>query len=214
MKSFVAVFILTLSAGICQAQEVGTGGILNSPSNPILKMFTGADTANIKTYDQAKAFCKAQGNRRLPGRCAWCKSRTTFTSATMYDGLKETEEWVPITGINAWLQIGKVNGATTSTCKTYREAYGIPEPGTITTVATVSNITFCQKPADCNENKCAYTCPHAKGYYPDPTDCRAYCHCSGGTDPSWWETVTGTDLIWDPYCADSNPLDSKNKPLG
>jgi hypothetical protein len=210
MKSFFA-FLLLISAVSCQAQDVGTGGVLNSPDNPMNIVFSGADVANVKTHLQAKAFCKEK-SRTLAARCAWCKSRTNPTSTNMFDGMKTTEEWTPIGGNNTWLMIGKVNGNATSTCKTYREHYGIPEP--VANVAAVSTVVYCKKPADCNEEKCVYTCPHKKGYYPDPTNCNAYCHCSGGADPSWWETVATKELIWDPYCGDSTPLDSKNKPLG
>jgi hypothetical protein len=209
MKVFAALLILISAVG-GQAQVVGTGGVFNSPTKPMVMVFTGDDTANIKTSDQAKSFCKAKG-RSIANRCAWCKSRTAPTNTNMYDGMKETEEWAPISGINEWLQIGKLNGTTKNTCKTYREAYGIPNPGT---TVVVSNITYCVKPENCTESKCAYNCSLPKGYYPDPTDCKAYCHCSGGDGPSWWETVTAADLIWDPYCSDSTPLDSKNKPLG
>merc|ERR1712115_472141 len=40
---------------------------------------------------------------------------------------------------------------------------------------------FCFKPDGCNAVSCAFQCPTGipAGHYPDLTDCRSYCKCTG-----------------------------------
>lgn len=58
---------------------------------------------------------------------------------------------------------------------------------------------LCHKPQDCTTQSCAYTCDLPVGYYPDATDCRSYCYCTGTNAPSRYETVTNNDMLYDPW---------------
>ncbi|CAB9509711.1 ECF subfamily RNA polymerase sigma-24 subunit [Seminavis robusta] len=71
----------------------------------------------------------------------------------------------------------------------------------------------CSRPSDCAGTSCQFQCNAPLGYYPDPSDCQAYCYCTGGEQPSRWEQVI-SGLVWDPYCGGSQPLDEENVPLG
>ena len=199
-----------------------TVGKLHTFSDPKLKLYGGDETENITTYAQAKAFCAEQG-RVLASQNEWCYEwwKDPVPPENLYDGLKDTEQWVPIRGggnRNHYLQIGHwkngTNNASSGACKTYKDLYNIPELETQAEIAPDATVEYCSRPTNCTENTCLFTCPHAEGYYPDPTDCRAYCRCSGDSRPSYWERVGGDGLIWDPYCGDSSPLDEEDKPLG
>lgn len=191
-------------------------------NEPKLKLYSGEEVADITTYNSAKTFCASKG-RVLASQNEWCREwwKDPVPPENLYDGLKDNEQWVPIRGggnRNHYLQIGHWKNGTdenaSGACKTYKELYNIPELETQAEVAPEATLDYCSKPADCTENTCLFECPHTKGYYPDPTDCRAYCLCSGDDGPSYWERVRGDGLIWDPYCGDSSPLDEDDKPLG
>lgn len=215
------VSLVLLLAPVAMA-AVGDGGRVNTFENPKLKVFSGADVEYITTWQEAKDFCRSLPYHKwLAHSSEICSNKRHPTNENMVTGLKPDDQWVPIRNRgqrNHWLQIGHLNNGTSirGTCQTYRDINGIPSPQEqLAALSTKPEpIIYCQKPEGCTGNQCVFECPHKKGYYPDPTDCRSYCYCSGGGDePSFWETVTGNGLVWDPYCANSNSLAKTNIPL-
>lgn len=208
-----AAMVLASSISITAAQ-------FHTFNEPKLKLYSGDETAGVTTYRGAKGFCRSRG-RVLASRNEWCHEwwkDDPILPDNIYGGLKDDEQWVPIRGgtnHNHYLQIGHWKGTdATAACKTYKELYNMPEPQNQAQTPQEATIEYCSKPPDCTENTCVFTCPHEEGYYPDPTDCRAYCHCRGHDLPSYWERVEGDGLVWDPYCGGSTPLDETDKPLG
>ena len=219
MNHHDSILASVLVAIVLPSCFVHTAAQFHTFNEPKLKFYSGDDTADITTYHGAREFCASKG-RVLASRNEWCREwwKNPPPPENLYDGLKDDEQWVPIRGgsnRNEYLQIGHWNGTDASAaCKTYKELYGIPEAETQAEVASEATMEYCSRPPDCTDSTCIYECPHDRGFYPDPTDCRAFCHCSGDGGPSYWERVEGDGLLWDPYCGDSTPLDENDKPLG
>ena len=194
--------VLLLMAG-----QIQGAAVFHTFEKPKLSLYKGEDTASITTWDQAYQFCRNK-DKYLATHWEWCWDRGGELP-DIYDGLKDDEQWVPVGWEkNNWLQIGAVTNGVynlSNVCKHYSEIPEIPD---------LSKPSYCSKPSDCTGDKCVYECEHPQGYYPDPTDCQAYCYCSGGSEPSWWQTVATEGMIWYPYCADSDALDPKTSLLG
>jgi len=206
MKAFSAAAFLVVASHV-MVTVVNGEAILHSFDNPKLTMHTGDETAGITTWMEAYQFCDAKG-RMLAHRNEWCNANwMKWTADDVYGGAKPGSQWAPVRdGYNKWVQVGD-NG---DGCQTYDEVYGI---GQEAPEEYVDNNVYCQKPADCTGSKCEYTCDNAVGFYPDPTDCQAYCYCSGSDTGSYWENVEEAGFVWDPWCENSDPVDARNVPL-
>ena len=211
---------LAIAAVLLGAAEaaVGDGGRLNTFADPKMSLHSGAEVAGIKNWDDAKDFCWHEaGYRALASHWELCCDawKEDPNKRNPYVGRKPDSQWMPARAKdkNEWVQVGTTDEAPM--CDTYRKANGIPYPKDVIAASAEPWESPCEKPADCTGTKCAMKCTEKAGYYPSPKDCTEYCYCSGKDDmSSFWEKVTGDGLIWDPFCADSDPLDWKNKPLG
>lgn len=208
------ITVLQLSALIA----VASAEVLHSPENPKLKLFSGPETDGVNSWIEAQLFCSKHG-RIIATRNEWCNANWgNWGPDDVYDGIKEGVQWAAVRGthVNEWVQVGHIDGKPDSACKLYSELYDVLD-GTEGEEPTVDDTVYCQKPANCVGDHCEFQCPHKEGYYPDPTDCQAYCYCSGGGETSYWEKVESDEhnnYVWDPFCGNSNPLDVTNQPLG
>ncbi|CAB9504894.1 TECPR [Seminavis robusta] len=80
-------------------------------------------TTNIKSYDQALAFCNARG-----GTLASKSDICPLSSTVPYFGTQEGDQWTPVFNyINAWVQVG-VEPSGIPTCSDYRDTHGGVDP--------------------------------------------------------------------------------------
>lgn len=213
--SLLAPSLLVVASNLALA--VSGQSILNTLAEPKIVLYTGAEVAGVTTWDKADQFCEAKG-RELSSVSEICMNRWSGSKQKFFEdvGPSTEEQWMPIRGKNNYMSMATLPGGdagTNTMCKQFSEIYGPPaEPAP---QQDTTHPVYCAKPPDCTDKTCNYECPHPKGYYPDPTDCRSYCYCSGGDGPSYYDTVEGDGNIWNPYCgATPTPLDSSYAPLG
>ncbi|CAB9503895.1 von Willebrand factor type D protein [Seminavis robusta] len=200
MMKFALASLLVASA---YAQE------LHSSSSPKLMFFAGDDLLSVTNHAEADAFCKAK-DRVLASKSEWCHYSQKHT------GVQYGE--VPVRGSSVYIDVED----HCDVCKPKEEKdekIEIKEEESKEVAVEVKEEVkedkggVCGRPAGCTGRSCAFTCDLPAGYYPDPTDCSAYCFCTGSAAPSRWEQVV-PGLVWDPFCGGSQPLDPSNKPLG
>ena len=212
------LFIATAGLVALVAAAPGDGGRLHTADDPKMMIFSGAEVADIKNWEDARQYCKHNaGDRILASQSELCcKFRNeNVAKREPYIGRQPSSQWMPARAKdqNEWVQVGESNEA--EMCQSYRSANGIPFPSDAIAASEGPYVSPCKKPDGCIGSKCAMTCTEKEAFYPDPTDCKAYCYCSGANDmSSFWERIEDPDLIWDPFCADSTHLDKNNKPLG
>ena len=184
------------------------GQVLHSSNEPKLILYSGNDLSWVTNYQKAEAFCTSRG-RVVASKKEWCDYSKT------HPGVEYGE--VPIrasSGDSNYLDVeARCNiceGPGKPTTPTTKKPTGKPTPSP--TKAPQTN-GFCSRPPGCVGRNCQFQCNLPTGYYPDSTDCTAYCFCTGSAAPSRWEQVS-PGLVWDPYCGGSRPLNPSNKPLG